>query len=83
MRCVSRFETLTNRYALIQEKLISDLRCLVPLLEANIEAEEERTGIFDPANSSYPVLARQLRARRDNVIATISRLEEPHGVAAH
>ena len=82
----SRFETLTDRYALIQERiqtLISDLRRLVQLLEAEIETEEQRTTIFDPANSNYPVFARKLRGRRDNLIATISRLEETRVVNAH
>jgi hypothetical protein len=80
MRTVSRFETLTNRHVLLQkrtDRFISDLRRLVQLLEADIEFDEERTGISDPANSNYSDLARKLRARRDNLIATISRLEEP------
>jgi hypothetical protein len=74
----SRFETLTNRYVRIQERtqtLISDLRGLVQLLESEIESEEGRTRI-DPANSNYLGAARTLRARRDNLIATICRLEE-------
>jgi hypothetical protein len=75
----SRFETLTNRYARVQERtqtFISDLRRLVKLLESEIESEEEHTGVFDPANSSYLVAVQKLRARRDNLIATISRLKE-------
>jgi hypothetical protein len=47
------------------------------LLEANIEAEEEHTGVADPGDSNYPVLARKHRARRDNLIAAISQLEGP------
>ena len=75
---VSRFETLTNRNVLIQERtkrFISDLRRLVRLLEVDIEVEEERTGILDLTNMNYPVLARKLRVRRENLTATISRLE--------
>jgi ABC-type transporter Mla subunit MlaD len=78
MDTLSRFETLTNRRVQIQERaerLVSDLRRLVHLLEYNIDNEEERTGIFDRANSNYSVTARQLRARRDNLAATISKLE--------
>jgi hypothetical protein len=48
---------------------------LVQLLKVDIEFEEERTGISDPMNSNYSDLARKLRARRDNLIATISGLE--------
>jgi ABC-type transporter Mla subunit MlaD len=80
MDTLSRFETLTNRRVQIQERaerLVSDLRRLVHLLECNIDNEEERTGIFDRANSNYSVTARQLRARRDNLAATISKLEGP------
>jgi hypothetical protein len=77
MGSVSRFE---NRHVQIREKvetLIFDLRYLVQLLEANIEAEEEHTGVADPGDSNYPVLARKHRARRDNLIAAISQLEGP------
>jgi hypothetical protein len=75
----SRFETLTNRYVLVQERtqtLISDLRHLVQLLESEIESEEGSTRILDRASSNYPVAVQKLRTRRDNLIATISRLEE-------
>jgi len=64
---------------LIQEKtetFISDLRRLVHLLEANIDADEERVGIFDPTSSNYPDSTRQLRMRREKLIATLFRLEE-------
>ena len=78
MGAVSRFETLTKRNALIQEKtkrFISDLRRLVRLLDADINIEEERTGIFEVTNPDYSVAARQLRARRENLTDTISRLD--------
>jgi hypothetical protein len=75
---VSRFETLTKRNVLIQERtkrFISDLRRLVQLLDADINIEEQRTGIFDRTNPDYSVAARQLSARRENLTDTISRLE--------
>jgi hypothetical protein len=78
MRAVSRFETLTKRNVLIQERterFISDLRRLVQLLDADINIEEERTGIFDLTSPDYSVAARQLRTRRENLTDTISRLE--------
>jgi hypothetical protein len=46
------------------------------LLESEIESEEGSTRIFDRANSNYPVAVQKLRTRRDNLIATISQLEE-------
>jgi hypothetical protein len=76
---VSHFETLTERYVLVQQRtetLISDLRRLVHLIEADIKSEEERVGIFIPTRSDYPVTARQLKARRQNLTSTISRLEQ-------
>ena len=78
MHTPSRFETLTKRHALIQERterFISQLQSLVLLVEADIDFEERRTGIFDSTSSNYSTAARQLRARRDNLTATISRLE--------
>ena len=64
MRTASQFETLTKRKVLIRERterFISDLRRLVQLLDANINIEEERTGIFDLTNPDYSVAARQFR----------------------
>jgi hypothetical protein len=63
---------------LIQErtnKFVSDLQRLVQLLEVDIDLEEQRTGVFDLASRDYSTLARDLRAKRDNLTATISRLE--------
>jgi hypothetical protein len=79
MDALFNFETLTNRYLTIQERtnrLVSDLRRLIQLLEHDINYEEVRTGIADIANSNYSVLARQLRGRRDNLAATICKLEK-------
>jgi len=53
-------------------RFIGDSRRSARLLDNDINFEEERTGIFDPANSGYSVTARQLRARRENLAATIS-----------
>ena len=78
MHTTSHFETLTKREVLIQERtkrFISDLRRLVQLLDADINIEEERTGISDLTNPDYSVAARQLRARRENLTDTISRLD--------
>jgi len=80
MRTPSHFETLTKRKRLLQEtteRLISDLQRLVQMLDAHIEIEEERTGFSDPRNANYADSARQLRARRDNLLATLDRLKAP------
>jgi hypothetical protein len=46
------------------QALIGDLRWRVQLLDADIQDEEKRTGIFDISNNAYPILARNLRTRR-------------------
>ena len=45
------------------------------ILTADIEHEEARAGVRDLSDPAYPVLARSLRARRENIGATIALLE--------
>ena len=61
------------------KRFIAESRRLVRSLDNDINFEEERTGISDPANSGYSVTARQLRARRENLAATIFELEKRAG----
>jgi hypothetical protein len=55
--------------------LIGDLSRSVDILSADIEHEEARAGVRDVSDPTYPVLARSLRARRENIGATIAMLE--------
>jgi hypothetical protein len=55
--------------------LTSDLRQIVYDFEISIEGEESRARVSDLANAKYPLAARILRVRRDNLLATISTLE--------
>jgi len=55
--------------------LTGDLSRSMDLLTADIEREEERVGVRDLRDPAYPVLARSLRARRENIVATIASLE--------
>jgi hypothetical protein len=41
----------------------------------DIEAEEERAQVHDVSDPAYPMLARHLRARRDNISMTITALQ--------
>ena len=69
-----RFDTLADRHAKIVamiETLNLDLRGLVDLLDARVEAEEKASGIFDPLNPNYSGKAQRLRGRRQNLIAAI------------
>jgi len=54
--------------------LICDLSRL-DILSADIEHEEARAGVRDVSDPTYPVLARSLRTRRENIGATIAMLE--------
>jgi hypothetical protein len=47
----------------------------VALLTADIEHEETRVGVRDLSDPAYPVLARSLRKRRENIRVTIASLE--------
>jgi hypothetical protein len=80
----SHFETSTNPTTPVVGKLtalISDLRKTVRLLEIDIEAEETHADVFDVHSADYSILARNLRARRDNLLATIAMLETASLVA--
>ena len=54
--------------------MIADLERVVQLLDADIIAAEQRSGISDQSHFAYPVIARNLAARRENLTATISML---------
>ena len=56
-------------------KLIVALRQTAEAIDASIEAEEGRTRLRDLRDPSYSLVARSLRARRENLRVTISMLE--------
>lgn len=56
--------------------LIDSLRVNLDTMTADIEAEERQSQISDVAHVGYPTLAKSLRARRDNLEATIHLLSE-------
>jgi hypothetical protein len=55
--------------------LISNLSRTMDMLTADIEQEEARVGVLDVSDPTYPVLARSLRERRENIRVTIGSLE--------
>jgi BMFP domain-containing protein YqiC len=55
--------------------MISDMRRVVHVLDCDVRTEEERSRIFDRSDAHYPILARTLSARRDNLKTTIAALE--------
>jgi hypothetical protein len=54
--------------------LVANLSRSIALLDADIESEEKRTQFHDVSDPCYPMLALNLRARRDNLQATINLL---------
>ena len=76
MQLISRFETSDDLRATVKLRaLVADLQLRAQVLEVDIHEEEERMAIFDVASVVYPILARNLRVRRDNLLATIRVLE--------
>jgi hypothetical protein len=65
-----------GREAARTKKMIVDLGRTVQLLDFDITTEEERTRISNRSDAAYPVLARMLAARRDNLRKTIAALEQ-------
>ena len=58
------------------QALIVDLGRRAQLLEDDIAAEEKRARVFNHSDAAYPIAARILAVRRDNVKATIAMLEK-------
>ena len=61
--------------------LISSLTRSIATLNSDIEHEEKQAQVFDVLDPLYPMLARALRTRRDNVAATVAALEALANVA--
>ena len=56
--------------------LITDLYRLVDVLSVDIDFREQEAGVTDLARPEYPAVARAMRARRDNLLETISALRQ-------
>jgi hypothetical protein len=67
-----QFDTPADKMTIKTQALIDDLERRVNLLNSDIKEEEARTTIRDLANPFYPILTRNLRSRRDNLLATIA-----------
>ena len=64
-----------SREAVQTRSLIADIGRIVQILDTDIAAEEEQARVFDPLQAEYPMLARTMAARRDNLRETIAALE--------
>jgi len=69
-----RFETAPRNVVQI-ETFIARLARTAELLDEDIKQEEERASVRDPRDPGYPMRARTLRTRQENLRATIASLE--------
>ena len=65
-----------KREAVQIRTMIVDFGRTVQLLDCDITTEEERARILDRSDAAYPILARMLATRRDNLRDTIAALEQ-------
>jgi chemotaxis regulatin CheY-phosphate phosphatase CheZ len=63
-----------SRQAAVIRPMISDLERSIELLRIDISTEENRVRIFDKKDRLYPVLAKTLAARRENLTRTVATL---------
>jgi hypothetical protein len=56
--------------------MIGDLDRIIKVLDTDIATEEERARVFDRSDAMYPILARTLMARRENLKLTVAALEQ-------
>ena len=69
-----RFETVRDkapRDTTQVEKLIGRLARTAEIMESDIRHEEQLASVSDPRDPAYPMIARTLKARRDNLMASI------------
>jgi hypothetical protein len=57
------------------ETLIANLQRRVEILRVDIKTEEAQAKVKDAFDPCYPMIARQLLARRDNLATTITTLQ--------
>jgi hypothetical protein len=75
-RDFKRVSDVALREAAQVSALISDLDRTIQILDCDVANEEERARVSDRSDPAYPILARALAARRDNLRDTIAALEK-------
>ncbi len=74
---LKRFQMEEKRRRVAQiEAMISDFERMSGDLDREIQNEEKRAGISDPAHFAYPTYAKASRARRDNLLNSIAELRD-------
>jgi chromosome segregation ATPase len=77
MKHQRRFENgARSLTASLTRKLIDDIERVVQILSSDIAAEEEKANRFNRSEAEYPMLARTLTGRRNNLRVTVAALEK-------
>jgi hypothetical protein len=56
--------------------MIANIDRFVRILDIDIASEEDRAQVSNPSDAAYPILARMLAARRDNLKAAAANLKQ-------
>ena len=73
---LKRFHVDEKRRRVTQiEMMIADFQRMANDLDREIEGEERRAGLSDPAHFAYPTYAKAARSRRDNLMQSASELQ--------
>jgi len=74
---LKRFRVEEKRRQVAQiESMIAEFERMAAELEAQITAEQERSGIKDVSHFAYPTFAKAAMQRRDNLVASAEELKE-------
>lgn len=72
-----RFQVEEKRRRVAQiEAMIAEFGRMAGDLDREIETEEKRAGISDPAHFAYPTYAKAARSRRDNLVNSAAELKD-------
>jgi hypothetical protein len=74
--CLKESQTDEKKRLIAQiEIMIADFDRMASDLEREIQAEQDRAGIHDPAHYAYPTYAKAAGARRDNLKRSVQDLK--------
>jgi hypothetical protein len=79
---VKEFAVREKRRRLAQlDLMVAEFNRMADDLTMQIESEERKAGINDPAHFAYPTFAKAARVRRDNVLASRQDLADKRALA--
>jgi flagellar export protein FliJ len=73
---LKRFQVEEKRRQVVQiETMIAEFERMANELDAQVQVEQNRSGIHDVAHFAYPTFAKAARTRRDNLMASANDLK--------